>query len=89
LVERPKDPLLEYWRARAEALEDEIDLLRELVWRVSGDLPPARVVTTLEGVSSSARVLPAGVEAAAPVASDVKTELERVWHSLLTPWREQ
>jgi hypothetical protein len=87
VVERPESHSIEYWRARAEALEHEVGLLRELVWALVDGLPAGRIAGIIEAVRSSALVLPAG-EVPSPAPSDVRTELRRIWDTLLPLWRE-
>ena len=89
MVERPESHSIEYWRARADALEDELDALRELVCALSRSLPVEKAAAIAAALGSGALLLPAGEEARSPLPSDVKTEIERVWDSLLPPWRER
>lgn len=89
MVERPESHSVEYWRARAEALEQEINVLRELVWALAHRLPAGKMAGIIESMTSSALVLPEGGEAPSPAPSDVRTELQRIWDTLLPLWRER
>ena len=88
MVEGPESRPIEYWRARAEALEHEVGLLHELVWALADGLPAGRIAGIIEAVRSSALVLPGG-EVPPPAPSDVRTELQRIWDTLLPSWRDR
>lgn len=89
MVEKPQDRPIEYWRARAEALEDELDVLKEFVWALAASLPADKAVAVLQGLSRGVQILPASEEATQPMASDVKTELKRIWESLAARRRDR
>lgn len=88
MVEGPESRPIEYWRARAEALEHEVGLLRELVWALAHALPGGKIAGIIEAARSSALVLPVGEEPS-PAPSDVRTELQRIWDTLLPSWRDR
>lgn len=73
----------EYWRIRAQALEDEVAALQALVLLLADELAPEQVARAMEMANENAIVVPAGKEAARPTSSDVKTELDRLWASLM------
>ena len=83
MVEKQPLRTAEYWRTRAQALEDEIAALRALVLLLADKLAPEQVTRAIEVANQRAIVLPADHEAARPTPSDVKTELDRLWTSLI------
>jgi uncharacterized protein len=76
----------EYWRIRAQALEEEIAALQALVLHLADELAPEQVARAMEAANQSAIVLPAGGDAARPTPSDIETELDRLWASLMRHW---
>jgi hypothetical protein len=79
--DHPED-IAEYWRARAAALEDELDSLKELVWALAESLPAETAASLVWGLSRGVQILPSGKADAAPGSSDIRIELERIWKSL-------
>lgn len=73
----------EYWRARAEELALFTETLQALALLLAAELSPEQVARAMSAVASRDVVLRPGTDTTGPTLSDVKTELDRLWTSLL------